>query len=102
MKGWYVLNKFNSYYGANNYGAQNYNLQPMKNISNHCNCFPSSPISPMQEQWFKICDYFNIGDPAPDFTLQGVYLDELIEVNLDQYLGKWVALFFYNADFTFV
>lgn len=97
MKGWYILNKFNLYYGA-----QNYSLKPTKNTGNYCDCFPYSPISPMQEQWFKICDYFNIGDPAPDFTLQGVYLDELIEVNLDQYLGKWVALFFYNADFTFV
>lgn len=67
-----------------------------------CECFPYKPISPTQEQWSKICDYFNIGDNAPTFSLEGVYHGKLIEVNLSQYLGRWVALFFYNADFTFV
>ena len=40
-----------------------------------------------------------IGDKAPAFkavTTQG-------DINFpEQYLGKWVVLFFYNGDFTFV
>lgn len=43
-----------------------------------------------------------VGQPAPEFTLQGVVGDALKEVSLSAYRGKWVVLFFYPLDFTFI
>jgi peroxiredoxin (alkyl hydroperoxide reductase subunit C) len=40
---------------------------------------------------------------APDFTAQAVHPDNSIgEINLSSYRGKYVVLFFYPLDFTFV
>lgn len=95
------MDKQNFCYNPQNCVTQDYSI-PTKINNNYCNCFPYSPISPLQIQWSKICDYFGIGDPAPAFTLEGVLYGELVKINLNQYLGKWVVLFFYNGDFTFV
>jgi peroxiredoxin 2/4 len=43
-----------------------------------------------------------VGQPAPDFTLEGVLDGEFISVTLDEQRGSWVVLFFYPLDFTFV
>lgn len=43
-----------------------------------------------------------INNPAPDFTLEAYHNGETKTVNLSDYRGKWVVLFFYPADFTFV
>lgn len=43
-----------------------------------------------------------IGKPAPPFTLEGVVGKEFKSVNLSDYQGKWVVLFFYPLDFTFI
>jgi peroxiredoxin (alkyl hydroperoxide reductase subunit C) len=43
-----------------------------------------------------------IGSPAPSFTLDGVVDMEFRKVGLKEYRGKWVVLFFYPADFSFV
>lgn len=43
-----------------------------------------------------------IGSPAPLFSLDGVVNLEFKKVSLNDYKGKWVVLFFYPADFTFV
>jgi alkyl hydroperoxide reductase subunit AhpC len=43
-----------------------------------------------------------VGQRAPDFTLDGVLDGEFVEVNLAAQLGNWVVLFFYPLDFTFV
>ncbi len=43
-----------------------------------------------------------VGKPAPDFTLDAVVNKEFKEVHLADYRGKWVVLFFYPLDFTFV
>lgn len=44
-----------------------------------------------------------INQPAPQFTVQGVFDGgEVKEVSLKDYKGKWVVLFFYPLDFTFV
>lgn len=43
-----------------------------------------------------------IGSPAPLFTLDAVIDLEIKKVNLKDYRGKWVVLFFYPGDFTFV
>ncbi len=43
-----------------------------------------------------------VGHPAPDFEA-GVYVDgDLKTAKLSDYRGKWVYLFFYPGDFTFV
>ena len=43
-----------------------------------------------------------IGSPAPLFALEAVANKEFTKVNLSEYRGKWVILFFYPGDFTFV
>lgn len=44
-----------------------------------------------------------VGGHAPDFKAQAVFDQEFIDVTLSQYKGKkYVVLFFYPLDFTFV
>ncbi len=43
-----------------------------------------------------------VGRKAPDFETQAYYKGKFIDVKLSNYLGKWVLLCFYPADFTFV
>ena len=47
-----------------------------------------------------------LGKPAPEFSLEAVVGTEsgkeFKRLNLTDYRGKWVVLFFYPADFTFV
>ncbi|WP_426451217.1 peroxiredoxin [Paenibacillus sp. S-38] len=45
-----------------------------------------------------------VGKAAPDFTMQTVSGDgkEFGQVSLADYKGKWLVLFFYPLDFTFV
>jgi peroxiredoxin 2/4 len=44
-----------------------------------------------------------VGQPAPDFKVQAVMPDgDFEEVSLSKYKGKYVVLFFYPLDFTFV
>ena len=44
-----------------------------------------------------------VGQKAPDFTAQALMGDGSVkEVKLSDYKGKWVILFFYPLDFTFV
>lgn len=43
-----------------------------------------------------------VGEPAPEFTATSVYDQEFHSVRLADYLGRYVVLFFYPLDFTFV
>lgn len=43
-----------------------------------------------------------VGSVAPDFKAQAVFDQEFTEVSLSKYRGKYVVLFFYPLDFTFV
>ena len=43
-----------------------------------------------------------IGHVIPDVELQAYHKDEFKPVRLSQYRGKWLAMIFYPADFTFV
>ncbi|MGB7416440.1 MAG: peroxiredoxin [Thermosynechococcaceae cyanobacterium] len=43
-----------------------------------------------------------VGQSAPDFTATAVYDQEFQEVKLSNYRGKYVVVFFYPLDFTFV
>lgn len=47
-----------------------------------------------------------VGQPAPDFNLEAVVGTdpgkEFRQISLSDYLGKWLVMLFYPADFTFV
>jgi peroxiredoxin (alkyl hydroperoxide reductase subunit C) len=43
-----------------------------------------------------------LNSKAPLFKTQAFYDDSFTEISLEQYKGKFVVLFFYPADFTFV
>jgi peroxiredoxin 2/4 len=43
-----------------------------------------------------------IVDAAPDFSLPGIYRDTVRSYSLREVRGRWLALFFYPADFSFV
>jgi alkyl hydroperoxide reductase subunit AhpC len=43
-----------------------------------------------------------IGHPAPDFEAMAYAEGAFKTIKLADYHGKWVILFFYPADFTFV
>lgn len=43
-----------------------------------------------------------VGQPAPNFTMEGVIGKEFKEFSLSDFRGQWVVLFFYPLDFTFV
>lgn len=44
----------------------------------------------------------NINEEAPKFEEEAFVDGTIKKINLDDYKGKWVVLFFYPADFTFV
>jgi peroxiredoxin (alkyl hydroperoxide reductase subunit C) len=43
-----------------------------------------------------------VGRPAPDFSLDAVISGQFKNISLADYRGKWLVLFFYPLDFTFV
>lgn len=43
-----------------------------------------------------------IGQKIPDFTLDAFHEEKIKKIKLSDYKGKWLVLFFYPADFTFV
>lgn len=49
-------------------------------------------------------DTIQVGKPAPDFRLEGIQdpTKEYETFSLSKHRGRWVVLFFYPADFTFI
>jgi NADH-dependent peroxiredoxin subunit C len=47
-------------------------------------------------------DVAQVSQPAPDFEVQGLIGEKIETVKLADYEGKWLVLFFYPGDFTFV
>src|SRR5688572_19101410 len=43
-----------------------------------------------------------IGERAPDFKVKGILRDQVGDYSLTAGKGKWLVLFFYPADFTFI
>ncbi len=43
-----------------------------------------------------------VGLPAPDFSLPGVHAGRRADFRLMDFKGRWVVLFFYPADFSFI
>ena len=50
----------------------------------------------------NIIDEAVIGQTAPDFSETSVVNNEFKDIKLSDYKGKFVVLFFYPLDFTFV
>ena len=43
-----------------------------------------------------------LNTPAPDVALNGILDEKVSRYHLSDFRGRWVSLFFYPADFTFV
>lgn len=43
-----------------------------------------------------------VGHPIPDAEVEAFHNEEVKKIKLSDYKGKWLVLFFYPADFTFV
>lgn len=43
-----------------------------------------------------------VSQKAPGFKMQGIFKGEIRDIHLEDYAGKWIVLFFYPLDFTFV
>ena len=63
---------------------------------------PVHPANIMRQFTPSTYQYANVGEPAPNFTLEAVINKEFKKVSLTDYRGKWVVLFFYPLDFTYV
>ena len=50
----------------------------------------------------KVHYMIQVGKLAPDFNIPAYHKGEFTNVTLSEYRGKWVLLFFYPGDFTFV
>lgn len=57
-----------------------------------------APAMPVMQEIVRA----EIGSPAPSFSLDAVVDLEFKKVGLNSYRGKWVVLFFYPGDFTFI
>jgi len=55
-----------------------------------------------EEKKKEVSTMIQVGRKAPDFTAPGYLQGKFINVQLSDYLGKWVLLCFYPGDFTFV
>ena len=44
----------------------------------------------------------SVGDTVPNFEFEAFQDEEIKKMNMEELRGKWVVLFFYPADFTFV
>lgn len=69
---------------------------PMKGVSSG-----GCPVLPHCTRG-QLCKCPEIGKPAPDFAGTAVIDGEFKQIKLADYAGKWVVLFFYPLDFTFV
>ena len=56
----------------------------------------------MDECCKQQCQRLEINHPAPNFRAQAFHGNDIKEISLADYKGKWVILVFYPADFTFI
>lgn len=50
----------------------------------------------------EVRQMIQVGKKAPDFAAPAYHQGKFTNVELSQYLGRWVFLCFYPGDFTFV
>src|SRR5262245_14126789 len=64
-------------------------------------CNPAPPQSPKENR-----SMLTVGDKLPQFKLKATVSNDLsnafVDIDNDTYKGKWLVLFFYPKDFTFV
>jgi len=60
------------------------------------------PQSVVRDASMQASTSVEIGMPAPGFQMDGVLNNEFKVFSLSDYRGRWVVLFFYPGDFTFV
>src|SRR5271169_1251244 len=63
---------------------------------------PESPLRKGKTRTRRISMSQLVGRLAPEFALEGVLNGTFHTYRLSDYKGKWVVLFFYPLDFTFV
>ncbi len=51
---------------------------------------------------FELFGPLSVGDTVPNFDFQAFQNEEIQKMSIDDFRGKWLVLFFYPADFTFV
>ena len=54
------------------------------------------------EEYQEVEAMIMVGKPAPDFTAPAYFNGKFTHVRLSEHLNKWVLLFFYGGDYTFV
>jgi alkyl hydroperoxide reductase subunit AhpC len=74
-------------------GGDNHNARMHECCTRSC----FSPVMPEAEKPLT-----QVGRPAPGFKLEGVAGNEFKTLELKDFREKWLVLFFYPADFTFV
>ena len=63
---------------------------------------PEEVIPEKKPEKVEVKNMILVGKPAPKFKAPAFFKGAFTEVNLADYLGKWVMLCFYPGDFTFV
>lgn len=63
---------------------------------------PDTKSTAKEQTKKEVHTMIKVGQKAPDFAAPGYQKGEFININLSDYLGKWVLLCFYPGDFTFV
>jgi peroxiredoxin (alkyl hydroperoxide reductase subunit C) len=58
--------------------------------------------TPQQPMFKEVKNLVTVGKKAPDFTAPAYSKGKFVNVQLSEFLGKWVVLCFYPGDFTFV
>ncbi len=71
---------------------------PKETKSNYCeNCGDFHEAEPREHHSFV-----RIGEPVPDYEFEYFQKDEIKKAKFSDFRGKWLAVVFYPADFTFV
>lgn len=55
-----------------------------------------------EEEMNGFVSMVKVGHPVPDFEFEVFHKDKVKKIRFSDYKGKWIVLFFYPADFTFV
>ncbi len=65
-------------------------------------CLKKGGCCPMKKMGMPFFPTARIGEPAPCFEAQAYFDGDFKTIKLSDYKDKWVVLFFYPMDFTFV
>jgi alkyl hydroperoxide reductase subunit AhpC len=63
---------------------------------------PKESVKETSKEEKEVKSMVHVGEKAPDFIAPAYQKGKFVNVQLSEYLGKWVVLCFYPGDFTFV